>query len=67
MAVYRVTFIQYNTYEVDAVDEDDAFHTAYDEFYADMHYPCANTNYDDYDIECIEKDEDDNYEECNEN
>ena len=51
------------------MDEDDAFHTAYDEFYSDMHYPCANTSYDDYDIECMSEDEDEenNYEECNEN
>lgn len=64
MGVYRVTFTQYYTYEIDAMDEDDAFHQAYDEFESEMRCSIATTSYDDYDIKCIEEDEDD--EECNE-
>lgn len=56
---YKVTFVQYHTYTVDAEDEDNAFHEAYDEFQSDMHYPVANTWYDYVDVECEEEDEDD--------
>ena len=59
---YKVTFVQYHTYTVDAMDEDEAFHEAYDEFQSDMYYPVANTWCDDVDVECEEEDEDEDEE-----
>jgi hypothetical protein len=51
---YTVTFVQYHTYEVDAMDEDEAFHNAYDEFQSDMRSSIANTFYDYFEVECNE-------------
>lgn len=55
---YKVTFVQYYTYNVYANDEEDAFNEAYKEFQREMYYPSANTWYDDVEIECEEEDED---------
>ena len=57
MKSYTVTFIQYHTYEVVAENEYEAENKAYKEFDSDMHYPVANTFYDDVEIECNEEDE----------
>lgn len=56
---YKVTFIQYYTYNVYANDEEDAFNEAYKEFQREMYYPSANTWYDDVEIECKEEDDED--------
>lgn len=55
---YKVTFVQYHVYEVDADDEDEAFHEAYDEFQSDMRCSIADTSYDYVEVECEEEDED---------
>lgn len=55
---YKVTFVQYHVYEVDADDEDDAFHEAYDEFQSDMRCSIADTSYDCVEIDCEEEIED---------
>lgn len=54
---YKVTFVQYHTYTVDAEDEDDAFHEAYDEFKSDMRCSISDTSYDYVDVECEDEDE----------
>lgn len=51
MAEYTVTFIQYNTYTVDADNESEALSKAEKEFNADMRNSIAHTYYDDYEIE----------------
>lgn len=56
--IYKVTFVQYHVYEVDADDENDAFHEAYDEFQSDMRCSIADTSYDCVEIDCEEEVED---------
>ena len=56
---YKVTFVQYHTYTVDAKDDDEAENIAYKEFERDMYYPAANTWYDDVEIECEEDEDED--------
>ena len=57
---YTVSFVQYHTYTVDAEDEDEAFHEAYDEFQSDMRCSIADTSYDYVKVECDEdEDEED--------
>lgn len=63
MAEYKVTFIQYHTYTVDAKNEDDALDKAYRDFRADMRSSVASTQYDDYEIEGGDDDEEDGDEE----
>lgn len=55
---YEVTFYQSVTIEVEAADEDDAFNKALPEFESEMRRPVARTDYDDYEVEPINKDED---------
>lgn len=54
---YKVTFIQYEEYEVEAESEEAAEDIAYKEFDADMHRNVARTLYDDMEIECLESEE----------
>jgi hypothetical protein len=54
---YKVTFIQYNTYEVEADDDGEAEVKAYKEFYNDMVRPIAHTYYDEVEIECEDEDD----------
>ena len=57
MKEYRVEFVQYHYYYVEAKDEDEAYDKGYKEFVSDMRTPCANTSYDDCEIECLSEDE----------
>lgn len=50
MAKFRVTFVQYWVYDVEAEDEEQAEDLAYKEFRSDMYHPTANTHYDDVEI-----------------
>lgn len=59
MKEYRVEFVQYHYYYVEANDEDEAFDNAYKEFQSDMRSSVANTIYDDYEIECLTEDDED--------
>lgn len=54
---YKVSFVQYHVYEVEADDEDEAFHNAYDEFQSDMHCSIADTSYDYVEVECEDEEE----------
>ena len=53
---YMVTFVQNHTYTVDAMNEDEAFDKAYEEFKGDMRSSIAASWYDGVDIECDEED-----------
>ena len=57
MAKYKICFIQYYSYKVEAETEDEAFDLAYEEFDTDTHRPIANNFYDEVEIEEIEEDE----------
>jgi len=54
MAKWNVTFTQYYTYNVDAETEDEAFAKAEKLFDKEVHYPVANTLYDEYDVICTD-------------
>ena len=51
---YTVTFVQNHTYNVEAENENEAFNNAHEEFLRDMHYPAANTWYDEVCVDCEE-------------
>ena len=57
MPKFKVCFIQYYSYEVEAEDEDDAFDLALDDFHSEMRQPIARTYYDECEVEEIEEDE----------
>lgn len=51
MGKYRVSFIQYHTYDVEAGTESEAEDKAWKEFQSDMRSSVASTQYDDVEIE----------------
>ena len=51
MGKYRVSFIQYHTYDVEAETESEAEDKAWKEFQSDMRSSVASTQYDDIEIE----------------
>ena len=57
MPKYKICFIQYYSYEVEAEDEDVAFEEAHEVFCSDMRDPIARTYYDEVEIEKIEEEE----------
>lgn len=50
MSKYRVCFIKYYTYAIEAGSEDEAIDIAEEDFRADMRCPIADTTYDE--VEC---------------
>lgn len=61
MNKYNITFTQYYSYEVEAHNEDDAFNEAEELFERDMRQPVARTWWDESEVECVERgDEDEN-------
>ena len=50
MSKYAVSFIQYNTYEVEAENEEEAFDNAHNLFVTEMRQPIAHTHYDDCEV-----------------
>jgi len=57
MKKYVVIFTQCHAYEVEADNYDMAFEKGYEEFDEDMHYPVANTMYDDVEVTCLDDDD----------
>ena len=53
---YKVTFVQYHEYYVEAEDETEAEDIAYKEFQTDMRRPVAKTWWDDIEVEEREDD-----------
>ena len=51
MNKYKVTFIKYYTYYVEADNEDEAINIAGDDFCADMRSPIADCTYEDVEVE----------------
>lgn len=51
MGKYRVSFIQYHTYDVEAETESEAEDKAWKEFQSDMRGSVASTQFDDVEIE----------------
>lgn len=54
---YKVTFVQYYTYDVEAEDEDEACDKAYKEFQSDIRCSVASAWYDDIEIECEDEED----------
>ena len=57
MAIYVVTFCQYNAYWVEANDESEAENKAYEEFKSEMTSSVAHTHYDEVIVDEIIKNE----------
>lgn len=53
MKKYKIYFIKYYSYYVEAENEDEAIEIAEDDFRADMHCPIADTTYE-YEVEVEE-------------
>lgn len=51
MRKYRVSFIQYHTYDVEAETESEAEDKAFKEFQSDMRCSVASTQFDDMEVE----------------
>lgn len=53
MREYKICFIKYHTYYVEAETEDEAIEIAEEEFCGDMCCPIADTTYDEMEVERV--------------
>ena len=56
---YGVTFTRHSYFEVDAKSEEEAYDKAYKQFYHECHSPIGSAHYDEYEIECLDEEDDD--------